>query len=193
MWKNEMTVTYDKYYQAENLFGEPYPKLIEFMSDYPIKGKVLDLGCGQGRDAIALARLGYSVTGIDNSQVGIEQMNEIGKIENLNLDGQVGDIYSFDRFDEFDVVLLDSMFHFTKKDREKEIRLIKRIVSGIRYGCIVVVCIQDTGNKVQILNQAIDYENELSRLMDKKFTYTFEDSESGHKSETDYRMVVIEK
>ena len=188
-----MPVTYDKYYLTENLFGEPYPELIGFMSDYPKKGKVLDLGCGQGRDAIALARLGYSVTGIDNSKVGIDQMNEIGEIENLNLDGQVGDIYSFDRLGEFDIVLLDSMFHFAKKDKEKEVGLIKRIVSDIRNGALLVVCIQDTGDKVQILNQAIDFEKELSRLTDKKFTYTFEDSDNGHKSKTDYRMVVVEK
>jgi len=74
-----VTVTYYKYYEAENLFGEPYPELIEFFAEYPRKRKVLDLGCGQGRDAIALARLGYSVTGIDNSRVGIDQMNEIGQ------------------------------------------------------------------------------------------------------------------
>lgn len=30
-----MTVTYDKYYQTENLFGEPYPELIEFFAEYP--------------------------------------------------------------------------------------------------------------------------------------------------------------
>ena len=188
-----MTVTYDNYYQTENLFGEPYPELIEFMSDYPKKGKVLDLGCGQGRDAIALARLGYSVTGIDNSRVGIDQMNEIGQKEKLNLDGQVVDIYSFDRFSEFDIVLLDSMFHFVKKDKQKEIGLVQKIISDIGNGSLLVVCIQDTGDKVQILNESIDFEKEHTRLADKKFKYTFEDEESGHKSETDYRMIVVEK
>lgn len=191
--ENEMAETYDQYYQTENLFGEPYSELIEFFAEYPKKGKVLDLGCGQGRDAIALARLGYSVTGIDNSKVGIEQMNVIGEIENLNLVGQVGDIYSFDRFDEFDTILLDSMFHFAKKDREKEIGLIKRIVSQVKTGCLVVICIQDTGDKVQILNQAIDFQQALTRLTETKFKYTFEDEENGHKSETKYRMIVVEK
>ena len=188
-----MTVTYDKYYQTENLFGEPYPELIEFFTECPKKGKVLDLGCGQGRDAIALARLGYSVTGIDNSEVGIDQMNQIGQNEKLKLVGQVGDIYAFDRFNEFDVVLMDSMFHFAKNDKEKEIGLIKKIVSEIRNGSILVVCIQDTGDKVHTLNKAIDFEKRLKRLADKEFKYVFEDSDSGHKSETNYRMIVIEK
>jgi 2-polyprenyl-3-methyl-5-hydroxy-6-metoxy-1,4-benzoquinol methylase len=188
-----MAVTYDKYYQTENLFGEPYPELIEFFAEFPKKRKVLDLGCGQGRDAIALARLGYSVTGIDNSKVGIDQMNQIGQTENLNLVGQIGDIYAFNQFDGFDITLLDSMFHFAKKDRKKEIRLVKKIVSQIKNGSLVVVCIQDTGDKVQILNQAIDFEKQLKRLTDKKFKYTFEDERSGHRSETDYRMIAAEK
>ncbi|MFD1315215.1 class I SAM-dependent methyltransferase [Namhaeicola litoreus] len=186
-----MTATYDKYYQTENLFGEPYPELIEFFAKNPRKGKVLDLGCGQGRDAIALARLGYSVTGIDNSKVGIAQMDKIGQNENLNLVGQVGDIYTFDRFSEFDIVLMDSMFHFAKKDKEKEIGLIKKIVSEIRNGSLVVVCIQDKSDKVQTLNKAIDFDRKYKRLSDKEFKYVFE--ESGHKSETEYRMIVIEK
>jgi SAM-dependent methyltransferase len=188
-----MTVIYDKYYQTENLFGEPYPELIEFLAEYPKKGKLVDLGCGQGRDAIALARLGYSVTGIDSSKVGIEQMNQIGQVENLNLVGQVDDIYAFDRFDEFDIILLDSMFHFAKKDKEKEIGLVKRIISDVVKGSLVVVCIQDIANKIQTLNRAIDFEKRRKRLADKDFKYTFEDSKSGYKSETDYRMIIVEK
>ena len=188
-----MTKTYDKYYQTENLFGEPYPELIEFFEKYHTKGKVLDLGCGQGRDSIALARLGFSVTGIDNSKVGIEQMNKIGQNEKINLIGHVGDIYAFNRFDEFDIVILDSMFHFTKKDKDKEISLIKKIVSDIRTGSIVVICIQNTGDKVEILNQTIDYKKKLNRLTDRDFKYVYEDKDSGHKSETDYKMIIIEK
>ena len=144
-----MTVSYDKYYQTENLFGDPYPELIEFLSDYPQRGKMLDLGCGQGRDSISLARLGFSVVGIDNSKVGIEQMNQIAKIENLNLRGKVDDIFEFDNFVEYDFVLLDSMFHFAKKDLNKETDFIKKILSKIKYGCLLIICIQDTGKKVE--------------------------------------------
>lgn len=188
-----MKVNYDKYYQTENLFGDPYPELIEFFAKYPEKGKVLDLGCGQGRDAIALARLGYAVTGIDHSKVGIDQMNRIGKAQSLHLLGRLGDIYAFDLFDQFDIILLDSMFHFTKKDRDKEVGLIQKIVSEIKPGSLVVVCIQDTGDKVQMLNQAVRFEKPLTPLADRKFKYTFEDKANRHTSETAYRMLVFEK
>ena len=37
------------------------------------------------------------------------------------------------------------------------------------------------------------YEIAHKRLTDKEFKYVFEDCDSGHKSETDYRMIIIEK
>ena len=80
-----MSVGYDKYYQTEDLFGEPYRELIEFYSAILKKGKLLDLGCGQGRDAIPLARMGFDVVGMDNSSVGITQLNAVAKKEKLPL------------------------------------------------------------------------------------------------------------
>lgn len=186
-----MKVAYDKYYHTENLFGEPYPELMDFFSTYPKKGKVLDLGCGQGRDSVPLARLGFNVTGVDNSKVGIEQMNQIAKTENLELNGIVANIFKLDGFADYDFVLLDSMFHFAKKDLKKETDFIKRIISKIKQKCFLVICIQDTGNKVEILNKTINQVDQLDPVFDKKFKYIFEDN--GHKSETDYRMIVVEK
>jgi len=188
-----MDDVYDKYYQTENLFGQPYPELIDFFSNYPKKGKLLDLGCGQGRDSIPLARLGYDVTGVDSSKVGIKQMNTIAKFENLSLKGDVADIFQFEDFRNYDFVLLDSIFHFTKKDRKKEITFLQKILMNIKNDCLLIVCIQDTGKKVDILNETIDFEKQYVRLANKKFDYTFEDQQSGHKSKTNYRMLVIKK
>lgn len=186
-----MGVTYDKYYQTRNLFGAPYPELIEFFSELPTRPKVLDVGCGQGRDAIALARMGYSVMGIDNSRVGIKQMNQVAKAENLDLIGKEGDIYSFTGYDQFGIVLLDSMFHFQKKDRKKEVSLISTILTNAKDGTLLVICIQDTDTKVRVLNEAIDGVYPCPRLLDRQFKYVFEDNETGHKSQTEYRMMVV--
>lgn len=74
---------YDKYYKKAHYFGDPYPGLQEFFKAYEPKGNLLDLGCGQGRDALFLGRLGYKVKGIDISQVGINQMNKAANEENF--------------------------------------------------------------------------------------------------------------
>lgn len=149
----------------------------------------MDLGCGQGRDSIPLARIGFDVTGIDNSKVGIEQMNQIAKTEKLTLKGVISDIFGFENFDGYDYVLLDSMFHFTKNDRIKETEFIRKIISKIRKGCLVIFCIQDTGKKVEILKETIEFKNADNRIEDKKLKYVFENN--GHKSESNYRMIVI--
>lgn len=188
-----MSISYDKYYQTENLFGNPYPELIKFFAGWAKRGKLLDLGCGQGRDAIPLARLGFEVTGIDNSKVGIGQMNRIAAIEDLPVTGIVRDIYEFDNFADFDFVLLDSMFHFTRKDLEKETAFIKKVISETKIGCLIVFCIQDTGRKVEILCKTIESEKQINRLAESKFEYIFKDKETGHQSRTDYQMIAVKK
>ena len=105
----KMVKTYDEYYQKKNYFGNPYPGLVDFFRTYPVKSTIPDLGCGQGRDSLVLARLGYKVTAIDLSSVGIEQLNQVAKEEDLDIRGQVRDIYDFEISEEYDMVLLDSI------------------------------------------------------------------------------------
>lgn len=185
---------YDSYYTTEDLFGAPYPELIAFFEQYSPKGKLLDLGCGQGRDAIPLARLGYSVTGLDNSKVGIDQMLDRSKKEGLEIDGQVDDIFTYDRYSDFDIVILDSMFHFQKNDKKREVDFLTRIAEGIGLGCVICVCIQDTGSKVKTLKETFESTTfEFEVLNDSSLTYIYKDSETGHKSESKYCMFIVKK
>jgi len=185
---------YDQYYKQENLFGEPYAELVDFFKTYEPKGNLIDIGCGQGRDSISLAGLGYSVTGIDSSKVGIDQMIQISNSKNLKITGLVGDIYEFDNYMDFDIVLLDSMFHFEKRDLQRETNLISKIASDIKNNGLICVCIQDTGSKVKILKDTIkNTKFDFELLNDSSLIYKYEDEESGHKSETNYCMYIVRK
>ena len=188
-----MSSGYDEYYQTEDLFGKPYPELIAFFKTFPNKGRLLDLGCGQGRDAITIARLGYQVIGIDNSKIGIAQMDERAAKEELNLKGIVADIYLYDDFSNFDFILLDSMFHFTKKDEQKETDFIKKIISGSDPDTVVTFCIQNSKKKLAILEHTLNSMGTLNRIHETSFPYQFKDDATGHVSTTDYMLIAVKK
>src|SRR6056297_3080767 len=61
-------------------------------------------------------------------------MNKIAKEENLNVTGEVADVYNYTISSEYDLVLLDSMLHFYKNDMEKETNFIKRVASELKVG-----------------------------------------------------------
>jgi SAM-dependent methyltransferase len=188
-----MSKGYDKYYQTENLFGAPYPELIAFFTGLNQRGRLLDLGCGQGRDAIPLARLGYEVTGIDHSSVGIEQMNQMAYREHLPLTGIVADIYEYTAFDRYDYILLDSLFHFGTKERTKEVGLLTRILEAAQPATYITICIQDVGRKVEILNTVLSRFEELELVDKTSLVYEFRDQASNHTSDTKYEMRTVRK
>lgn len=184
---------YDSYYQTEHLFGMPYPELIAFFSEHPTRGRLLDLGCGQGRDALALARLGYEVTGLDLSVVGIRQMVQQANAEKLKITGIVKDIYEFEDYGGFDFILLDSMFHFRKQELKQETALVRKVIEHSGKGTLIIFCIQDTGNKIRTFENITKNLTYSEMATVAAFKYRFEDKEANHRSETNYKMMVIRK
>ena len=57
---------------------------------------VLDSGCGQGRDALYIARKRHSVLGVDTAQTGIEKILEEAESEKLAVDGVITDITNYE-------------------------------------------------------------------------------------------------
>lgn len=188
-----MANDYDTYYATEDLFGEPYPELLRFMSGLHHRGRVLDVGCGQGRDALALARLGFEVTGIDHSEVGIRQMEAVAQRESLPVKGEVADIYAITDFSGYDVLLFDSMFHFYAKDAKRETALLQTALRTANQGCSIVICMHDAKRTRSALDAALTGERFTERRSDECFDYTFVDRTSGHTSTTPYRMAVVVK
>jgi len=63
----------ERYGQADAIWsGNPNPQLVAEAGDLPV-GTALDVGCGEGADAIWLARRGWQVTAVDISQVALDR------------------------------------------------------------------------------------------------------------------------
>ena len=95
------------YKQKESYFGEnPSDGLVEALVKYDIKpGKALDIGAGEGRNCLYLAKLGFSVCAVEPSGLGAKKIQE--KAEKLGLDLKVvnTDYLAFDSEEKYDFIL----------------------------------------------------------------------------------------
>lgn len=81
-----------RYREKDRLWsGDPNEALVQYASDLT-PGKALDVGCGEGADALWLAEKGWQVTGIDLSSVAISRAKESAAVRNLNVEFQVRDV-----------------------------------------------------------------------------------------------------
>ena len=108
-----MAYDYEKLYRTTpNALGGPAQVFVDFFSAQSDRSlRVLDIGCGQGRDALFIGRAGHSVLGIDLSPSGIRDLNDAAKEENLDVSGVVADITEYEPDRKFDVVLIDRTLH----------------------------------------------------------------------------------
>lgn len=104
---------YEQFYrEGRDVCGPPFAQIAAFFDDFDREhGRVLDLGCGQGRDALLIARHGHAVVGVDLAETGIAQMLEDARKEGLEVEGVVADIAGYQPDGEFDVIVLDRVLH----------------------------------------------------------------------------------
>jgi tellurite methyltransferase len=75
--------------------------------------KVLDMGCGEGRNSFFLAKNKFDVTAVDSSEKGIEKLNEFAKKESLEIKTSVADICDFIKdCDQFDAIFGINVLQF---------------------------------------------------------------------------------
>lgn len=102
-----MAEDYDSVY-AENdaVFGSKETHLLNKCAKYiPEGARVLDLGIGQGRNALPLARRGCQVTGIDTSEVSVDMVNRLAAEENLPVTALLQNFMTYEPDRSFEVVL----------------------------------------------------------------------------------------
>lgn len=99
---------WDRRYSAPDLVwgAGPNRRLVTEVGGLPI-GRALDLGAGEGRNALWLASLGWRVTAVDFSPVGISRLRAMAAERNLGVDAVVADLRRYEPpSDAFDLVIL---------------------------------------------------------------------------------------
>lgn len=88
----------------------------------PIKPyRVLDIGCGEGKDSVFLAKCGYSVTAMDISEVGLEKAKTLAERNQVQVNFFKADIIDFRPDTDFDIIFSSGLLHFVPEAAREEL------------------------------------------------------------------------
>lgn len=121
-----------KYDRNYYIFGKGPAKFLLDNYHYlplPNKSKVLDMGMGEGRNAVFLAQKGYQVTGVDISAVAIKKAQQLAKEIGVRIKTVEASFREYPiKEGEFDAIIC---FYFVDRD------LLRKMVKWIRPGGII--------------------------------------------------------
>jgi len=134
-----MAYDYDKLYrESPDALGAPSEVFTGFFNRLDDKGlKVLDAGCGQGRDALFIARLGHRVTGVDISPHGIRDLLAAAAQEALEITGVTADLSEWEPDEDYDILLFDRTLHMLAAPQRRA--LLTRCLPHLRTGGWVLI------------------------------------------------------
>lgn len=103
------------------LFGSsPNKTITEFENLFDKNGVILDVGCGDGKNAVYLARQGFeNIDAFDPSEAAIEKLKRISNKEKLKINAQVKSLQEFNFEKQYDLVLSFGVYHFVPEQEWK--------------------------------------------------------------------------
>ena len=124
--------------------------------------KVLDLGCGQGRNALFLAQHGFDVTAVDQNELSLEMLQSIVEQEDLEMPVGLYDINSASIGQTYDFIVSTVVLMFLQAERIPAIIRNMQEQTSIG-GYNLIVCAMDTEDYPCSVNFAFTFkEGELA-------------------------------
>ena len=132
---------YEKCYDTEEYYWGLEPAdflsgLIDVAQKDPSELKVLDIGCGEGKDAVYMAERGCKVSAFDLTESGIRKTKLLAENRGVSVDAFVADINDFTLNEQFDIIYSTGTIQYLFDDRiESFFEQLKSItaINGIVY------------------------------------------------------------
>ena len=123
-FKDDVTF-YEEAYQEDGYYWGVSPsracfKVLEFMPPtQPLK--LLDIGCGEGKDSVFFARCGYDVTAFDISEAGLEKTKRLADKARVHVNTFRANILDYRLSENFDILYSSGVLHYIKPELCSEI------------------------------------------------------------------------
>lgn len=106
-------------------------------------GRALDLACGEGRNAVWLAREGWQVTGVDFSQVALAKARHLAEHHSVEADWVCADLLEYAPSPEaFELVIV---FYLQLPDKERR-AIFSRAASAVAPGGTLLLVAHNPDN-----------------------------------------------
>ena len=113
--------------------GRPQAEFVRLTNEGKIRGRVLDVGCGTGENAIFFAGLGLEVWGLDGAQLAIEKAKRKASERGSTATFLVGDALRLEGLNQrFDTITDSGLFHVFSD--EERILFAKSLWSALNKG-----------------------------------------------------------
>src|SRR5215813_3022941 len=105
----------------------------------PPRGRVLDLGCGEGRDSVFFASRGFEVTGVDPSAAGLRKAQRLAEERGVGVAWVEATPPDLPVSGRFDLVYSCGAIHYVpRRDRRRLFRALRSLTAvGGRHAHIV--------------------------------------------------------
>jgi chemotaxis protein methyltransferase CheR len=128
----------ERYRSAERVWsGKVNPRLAEVAAALPV-GRALDLGCGEGADALWLAERGWEVVAVDVSTTALRRATEAASARNMlsRIDFQRHDLNESFPEGTFDLVSAQYLHSPARLDRDG---VLQRATTRVNRGGVLLI------------------------------------------------------
>ena len=112
--------------------GKPSKDVVEVACLLPAGAAVLDLGSGEGQNAIYLAEQGFATWAVDISVAGIEKLNRVASARGVAVRTEVSDMRTYRFPQEFDLIVCRGCLHLVMRSEWQQV--IERMRRHTRAG-----------------------------------------------------------
>jgi len=126
--------TYDFLFPAERMDAAE-SEVASILARLPVAPRrALDLGCGPGRHAVALAQRGVEVTGVDRTAPLLDRARERARLAGVSVEFVQEDMREFARPDSYDLAInLFSSFGYWR-EADDDVRALTRVLANLVPG-----------------------------------------------------------